>query len=69
MKHFLPKLVMCAWGGSLKRCTAFSIVIISSSNAVNISWDLVIIYERMFYSMVLSVSSIVPPNLIYAIWI
>jgi len=67
MKHFLPKLVMCAWGESLKHCTALSIVIISSSSAVNISWDLVIISERMFYSMVLSVSSIVPANLIYAI--
>jgi hypothetical protein len=69
MKHDLPKLVMCAWGGSLKRCTAFSIIIISSSNAVNILWDIVIISERMFYSVVLSVLSIVPPNLIYAILI
>ena len=67
MKHILPKLVMCVWGGFLNRCTALSIVIISSSSAVNISSDLVIISERMFYGVVLSVSSIVPPYFIYTV--
>jgi len=37
------------------------------SSTVSISWNLVIIYERMFYSVILSVSSIVPPNLLDAI--